>query len=201
MLPAPAGHLSAARRRYGTAMAPLPLPEGLADDVVRLRAFRESDAAAVFDACRDPLVRRFTLFPEPRHVGDTRAWIRGQAARRERGESLDLAVTAAGDDAPIGAVGLVRIAPEHRRAEAGYWIAPHARGRGRAAAALRLLSRWALAPPLDLVRVELQIDVENRGSQRTAQRAGFEREGVLRSYVEAKGRRWDVALYALVRGG
>lgn len=65
-------------------------------------------------------------------------------------------------------------------------------------ARLGLLTVWALAPPMQLRRVELLIDVANEASQRTAERAGYLREGVLHSYLEAKGRRWDVAIYARV---
>jgi ribosomal-protein-alanine N-acetyltransferase len=60
------------------------------------------------------------------------------------------------------------------------------------------VTAWALRPPLGLRRIELMIDVTNEPSQRTAERAGYRREGVLHSYMEMKGRRWDVAMYARV---
>jgi RimJ/RimL family protein N-acetyltransferase len=41
--------------------------------------------------------------------------------------------------------------------------------------------------------------VENDASQRVAERAGFTREGVLRSYREQKGRRYDHAVFSLLR--
>jgi [ribosomal protein S5]-alanine N-acetyltransferase len=163
--------------------------------------FEEGDAAAVFDACRDPLIRRFTTFPEATHEDEVREWIRSQAGQRERDEALDLAVTGARDGALLGAVGLGPFALEHRRAAAGYWLAPGARGRGFATAALRLLSDWAPSSPLSLARVELQMDVDNTASAQTAKRAGFEREGVLRSYLWAKDRRWDVVVYTRVGAG
>jgi RimJ/RimL family protein N-acetyltransferase len=107
-----------------------------------------------------------------------------------------MAICAAADDAFLGAVGIACLEAEHRRAEAGYWLVPEARGRGLAARALKLLTDWAFGPPLKLVRVGLSIDVGNVASQRTAERAGFAREGVLRSFAEVKGRRWDVAIYS-----
>ena len=116
------------------------------------------------------------------------------AARAWRGARH--ANCAAADGALLGAVGIACWDAEHRRAEAGYWLAPEARGHGFAARALELLTDWAFRPPLELVRVGLSIDVGNVASQRTAERAGFAREGVLRSFIEAKGRRWDVAIYS-----
>lgn len=179
----------------------LPLDFELADDHVRLRAFVPADAPAVYAACRDPKIRRFTSFPEAQDESETRAWIETQPSRRERGEGIDFGIVPAGELGVVGAVGLTAPAFEHRRAEIGYWIATGARRRGIATAAVRLLSAWALGPPLSLVRLSLPADVENTASRRTAESAGYKFEGVLRSYLYAKGRHWDVAMYALIAGG
>ena len=50
-----------------------------------------------------------------------------------------------------------------------------------------------------LHRLELLIEPWNTASVRTAERAGYEREGLLRSYLEIGGRRRDMLLYAVVR--
>jgi RimJ/RimL family protein N-acetyltransferase len=175
---------------------PLPLPEALGDDLVRLRPFQREDAAEVYEACLDPLIVRFTTFPTAQDVDAARGWILSQTGQRERGEALDMAICATANGALLGAVGLAGLDAEHRRAEAGYWLAPGARGHGFAARALALFADWAFGPPLELVRIGLSIDVDNVASQRTAECAGFAREGVLRSFIEAKGRRWDVAIYS-----
>jgi [ribosomal protein S5]-alanine N-acetyltransferase len=51
-----------------------------------------------------------------------------------------------------------------------------------------------------LHRVELYIEPWNAGSVKTAERARFEREGLLRSHQEIGGRRRDMLLYAAIRG-
>ena len=76
-------------------------------------------------------------------------------------------------------------------------VAPSARGRGLATAALRLVSRWALRD-LGVARVQLTTHLDNAASQRAAERAGFQREGVLRSWEELRGRRVDLVMYSLV---
>ena len=83
------------------------------------------------------------------------------------------------------------------RADAGYWLVPEARGEGRATRALRLASRWALSQP-GIERVQLWASGENAASQRVAARSGFQREGVLRSYAEANGRRVDAVFFSLL---
>jgi RimJ/RimL family protein N-acetyltransferase len=50
-----------------------------------------------------------------------------------------------------------------------------------------------------LHRIELYIEPWNTGSIGTAERAGYQREGLLRSHQEIGGRRRDMLLYASVR--
>ena len=66
-----------------------------------------------------------------------------------------------------------------------------------ASRALRLLSDWALGQA-GLGRVQVLAAVGNEPSQRTALRAGFEREGVLRGYLGYRGRREDVVIFGRV---
>jgi [ribosomal protein S5]-alanine N-acetyltransferase len=178
----------------------LPLHFQLADDVVRLRAITVDETLTVHRACIDPEIARFTLFPQPQHPSETRAWIESEAIRRERAAGIDFGIVPVGGVVVVGAIGLSSIDFNDRRAQIGYWVAAGARRRGFAAAALRLIGRWAFGPPLELVRLELMIDAENTASLRTAQRAGYACDAVLRSYMSAKGRRWDIALHSLIAG-
>ncbi|KAL4272839.1 hypothetical protein GQ457_13G025500 [Hibiscus cannabinus] len=49
-----------------------------------------------------------------------------------------------------------------------------------------------------LERLEALVDVENLGSQRVLEKAGFQREGVLRKYIFLKGRSRDVVMFSLL---
>ncbi len=82
--------------------------------------------------------------------------------------------------------------------EVGYWVKREARGRGVATRALGLVARWALVDK-ELGRFQLRADVANEASQRVAEKAGFVREGILRSALALKGERRDVIMYSLVR--
>ena len=96
-----------------------------------------------------------------------------------------------------GAIGL-RL-PAERVGDVGYWLASWARGRGVATRALRLLCAWAF-DSLDLARIQLHTLPDNDASQRVAERAGFRREGLLRSWTEMKGRRVDLVMFSLLPG-
>ena len=80
----------------------------------------------------------------------------------------------------------------------GISLAPAARGRGIGSRAQRLLVEHLFATT-DVTRIEASTDVDNVAEQRALEKAGFVREGVLRS---AQGRAdgvHDLVSYAIVR--
>ena len=105
------------------------------------------DAPALAAAWADPDVAAHTVVPPDASEAAARRWIEGEAVRRRRGLALDLVVAAAASprDAVLGEVGLAHLDPDGR-AEVGFWLAPAARGRGIATAAVRLVTAWALRP-------------------------------------------------------
>lgn len=148
-------------------------------------------------ACADPSVQRFTRIPAAYGEAHARAFIDGAPGRRERGESLELAVAGAGDDRLLGAIGLVMDRHDAGRAEVGYWVAPWARNRGIAGRALVLLSGWALDPG-GLARLDLHASVANAASIRVAERCGYVREGTLRKAWFRGPAREDLAVFSLL---
>lgn len=74
---------------------------------------------------------------------------------------------------------------------------PEARGSSWAAEALRLVSGWGFES-IGIQRIGLLVDLDNLASQRTAEKAGFTREGVLRSY-EHLPRRGRVDVWSFSR--
>jgi RimJ/RimL family protein N-acetyltransferase len=101
--------------------------------------------------------------------------------------------------AAAGQIGLWLRDLTEGRADTGYWVAPRFRGRGYVTAALIAISRWALS--LDGIhRLQLQVEPWNEGSWRAAERAGFVREGLLRSWQRVGPERRDMYLYSLLPG-
>ncbi len=168
------------------AASALPLDFQLANDLVRLRGMTAADARVVNQASVDPEIALFTRFDQPRDVRDTSAWIESQPTLRRRGQAIDFGILPVGGVVLIGSIGISQIQVEDRRAQIECWIGSRSRGRGFATAALRLLSDWAMGPPLDLVRLELAIDARNIAAGRAAERAGYELDAVLRSYTTSR---------------
>jgi RimJ/RimL family protein N-acetyltransferase len=183
-------------------MAELEFPKpALVDDVVLLRAWQAHDVPANVMGFADPRVQHFS-WPSTKAYSelDARAFYVSQERARRRGEELNFAFVEPLDaDAVLGGGSLYAIDLEQRRAAVGYWLAPHARGRGVATHALWLMSRWAF-DGLGVERLELTCSPDNERSQRVAARCGFVREGVLRSHMVFKGARRDTVMFSLLPG-
>lgn len=184
---------------YGCAMPQIPLPDPpLTDGVVKLRPWTEDDVPAIIAACRDPEIPRWTAIPTPYTELDAREYVSRAPRDRIAGLELGLAVVDAHGGELLGSVGLARFAWEDRKAEIGYWVAPHARRRSAGTRGTGLLARWGLAH-LGLARIELLVNPANDASQRLALAAGFKREGLLRAYRRRKGEPEDYVMFSLLR--
>jgi len=82
--------------------------------------------------------------------------------------------------------------------EIGYWLYPRARGHGIATKVARALAEYAFT--LGVQRVTAYVSVGNLASERVLERAGFTREGVLRSLPKAGGGRVDKTIFSLLPG-
>jgi RimJ/RimL family protein N-acetyltransferase len=162
---------------------------------VVLRPWRIEDVPAVTAACQDPEIARWLqLVPQPYTEADARFYIQDCMDAPEERKPFAITDTETGN--VIGSIDMRinRMATGH----IGYWLAAEARGRGLTTAALRALSRWAIED-LGLGRVELVTDPDNIASQRVAEKAGFQREGVLRSMlVNRDGSRRDGVMFSLL---
>jgi RimJ/RimL family protein N-acetyltransferase len=164
----------------------------LSDGVLVLRQWRADDLDALVHAIDDPEIGRWMpKIPHPYSTEAGAAYLARSAGREGR-----FAIVSADDGTLLGGISLVP--KQWGRAEIGYWIRADARGRGLATRALVLVSRWGLARGFR--RLQLHADVENPSSHRVAEKAGFRREGLLRSWIEHDGRECDHVLFALVRG-
>ena len=171
----------------------------MADEVVRLRRWRETDVPAQLKAFSDPVFERFSDWA-PQTEDDARAYLAQHEQARQAGQQIEFAVVEPHDDnVVLGGASLNNVNLEQGRAAIGYWLAPHARGRGVATHAVRLISRWAF-DELHLARLDLTCGPDNRASLGVAERCGFTREGVLRSHIAFKGTRRDTVVFSLLPG-
>ena len=170
----------------------------LSDGSVRLDPFTQSDADEAWAMVQDEDIKRFTYIPSDADESFVAPWIGRYEAGWEDGSRAGFAIRDAATGAYLGFVAIVRLDLEKLQGEVGYMLAPNARGRGAAAAAVALVTRWAL-DELALERLELRIDDANDASKRVAERAGYRLEGVLRSLAFKEGMRTDVGVWSRLR--
>jgi RimJ/RimL family protein N-acetyltransferase len=142
----------------------------------------------------DPEVLRYTRTP----AGVTEEWLRRWLTELDGHHRLGWAVVDA-HDAFLGYAVTGPIDHEGGEAELGYAVAPGARGRGVATAALLAMARWALAEA-GLSRVTALVSTANRASSAVARRAGFTFEGVLRSVHHRDDERVDLECWSMLPG-
>jgi ribosomal-protein-alanine N-acetyltransferase len=182
-------------REYGQ-MLPEQMPVIQSPPVV-LRAFRDRDAGLVQSVAGDALIPLITTVPVSGQLGDALSYIERQHERLPTGAGYSFAIADALTGEAVGQIGLWLKDLPAGRASTGYWVAGQFRRRGYVTAALAAISRWGLS--LDGVhRIELYAEPWNEGSWRAADRVGYRREGLLRSWQQVGAQRADMYMYSLL---
>ncbi|MFC1420225.1 GNAT family N-acetyltransferase [Streptacidiphilus cavernicola] len=135
-----------------------------------LREWTDEDLPAMPALFDDPDVARWTPLASPFDAEAARLYLERAREAREAGRRLQLVVTADGG-APLGEV-MLMLKDVDGEVEIGYAIGAAHRGRGLAAAGVRLLTELA-HDRLGADRVILRIDPDNAPSAAVARAAGF----------------------------
>ncbi|OMO80781.1 hypothetical protein CCACVL1_12759 [Corchorus capsularis] len=103
------------------------------------------------------------------------------------------------DNRPIGAISVTSNSGNDRcRGELGYVLASNYWGKGIVTRAVKMVADTIFEEWPHLERLEALVDVENVGSQKVLEKAGFSREGVLRKYCVLKGKSRDMVMFSLL---
>jgi RimJ/RimL family protein N-acetyltransferase len=154
-----------------------------------LRPFRPEDAEAVFRACQDEQIQRWTTVPSP-YPRESADWFVRSCGDFWAADNPTFACVDAGGGELLGAIDLQNCEAE-QGPMMGFWVAPDARRRGVAVTAVRRIAQWAF-DDLGLPRVRWAAYVGNIASRRVAEFAGFVMEGTARRATEQRGERRDV---------
>lgn len=144
-----------------------------------LRPWELADAPAVQDAFDVPDIRRWHL-RRIDSVAEAEEWTSSWGARWAGETDAGWAITR--EECVVGQISMRTIFLPAGQAQMSYWVVPAARGHAVASRACRAVSLWAFEA-VGFVRLYLTHSVQNEPSCRVAERSGFQREGVLRSYM------------------
>lgn len=170
----------------------------LADHGLRLRRIVDSDAASVHAAMNHPAMdTRWLRLPDPYTAADARTFVERTAQQEARaGTGLQLAITPEPSGPMLGSVALRLPGEQGVRAEIGYSVYPAGQGRGYAALASRIVTRWAFEHGLG--SVVIRCAVSNLASAKTALNAGFRYEGTARQSLPGANGPSDAATFARI---
>ena len=180
-------------------MTPISYPaDGIEFDGYCVRIPRPADLEQIAPAFLDPAVGGEAGLPRLDRKGLLAFHDNEMPTLIESGAMIPLLIEELATGRIVGGASIGHHEPTRQRVEIGYWLLEEARGRGIATKVARVLAEHVLANGIE--RVEAVVRVENVNSQRVMERAGFTREGVLRSLLRHEGRRCDAVLYSLLPG-
>ncbi|WP_456477186.1 GNAT family N-acetyltransferase [Oceanithermus sp.] len=182
------------------------LPRAIETPRLRLRPPTEDDLEPLFVLYSDPEVVRYLSFRPLRERGQVRAMLERFVRAWRQGEG-DLTLEGRTylyllERPATGVLGTLGVRKETYGYELSYALARAAWGHGYMPEAVRAVADGLLAR--GAWRVFATCHVENVGSQRTLEKAGFEREGRMRRYFifpNLGPEPADGYLYARVREG
>ncbi len=160
------------------------LPEQLVSERLLIRRPRQEDEGFVYDYFSDIEVVRFLSFKpltSPKQAAALlnrwlEAWREGRGAFSETHRSYLYIL----QDSSARQLGSLGVFASHYGYELSYALAREAWGHGYMPEAVRAVADWLLSH--GAWRVFATCHVENSGSQRTLEKAGFERECRMRRY-------------------
>lgn len=153
---------------------------------IRLRPWRDDDARRVREPDASSRLMVTDMQPTPAGYG---SWLLRRRERLARGQGVFWCIADVTTDEPLGHIQVHHLDVDFTRGngEIGYWLYPHARGRGVLGEAIELVRRHAFAPRdgggLGLHRLQAGTHIDNRASARVLRRAGFRMWGVERSVL------------------
>ncbi len=163
-----------------------------------LRPFSAADAPEVQRLAGDQMVASTTKnIPHPYEDGMAEAWIATHGPAFARGEAVSFAIERRVDGQLLGTIGLT-LAPQHGRAEMGYWLGVPYWNQGFATEAARAVVAYAFQT-LSLNKVYAQHLTRNPASGRVMQKVGMRHEGILRQHVLKWGVFEDLKTYSILR--
>jgi len=172
----------------------------LQDHNIVIRPFQPGDAQGVFDAIRESIA---DVTPWLRDLGSVQSvaeveiFIAAQTGNWANEIAYNFAITDLEGSAILGGCGLTQIHPNHRFANLYYWVRSSRTRQGIASRATRLAARFGLET-VGLQRIEIVVEVTNTASMRVAEKAGAQREGLLRNRINSRGAPRDAVMFSLI---
>lgn len=153
-------------------------PKSFSTPRLTLRPIKTVDAVAIFNSyAQDAEVTRYLTWRPHASIKDTESFV--QMCLHAQTSRTYMVVLKTNEDV-VGVFDLRT--PNETRVEFGFALARSYWGQGLMTEALNEVAAWALRQPL-IWRIGAVADIENIGSMRVMEKAGLQREGILRRWL------------------
>jgi ribosomal-protein-serine acetyltransferase len=165
-----------------------------------IRPYRINDIPLLYDAACESIEQVYPWLPwcHPGYALDeARSWVYYAIDAWAGAREYEFVIFQENEEAFVGGLGLNQIVTVYRMANLGYWVRSGQIGKGAATAATRLAMEFGFRR-LGLKRIEIVVAVENKSSQRVAEKVGAAREGILRNRLFMHDRSYDAVMYSVI---
>lgn len=169
---------------------------------VILRKYESNFAQLLFEAAFESRGGEFTRWMSWCHenyaVSESETFVESLEEKWRNGKVFGFAIFDAETNKFLGGIGLSQPNEIYKFYNLGYWVRVSRQNRGVASEAARILSKAAFED-LAINRIEILTAIENIPSQKTAEKSGATREGILRKRLVIDDRIHDAAIFSFVR--
>lgn len=163
-----------------------------------LRQVTKDDATSLLKYLSDKDVMKYVGLEPFKSVDDALDEIAWYASIYEKRTGIRWGITLKDQEEVIGSCGFLNMSSQHYRSEIGIELSKEHWGTGVAIEAFEAVIKYGF-DQLNLQRIEALIEPPNIPSQKLAERHGFIREGLLRSYEFTCGKFDDLYMYSLLK--
>lgn len=167
-----------------------------------LRKYEMDFAPLLFEAAKESSGGEFTRWMpwchETYSLAESKSFIEKSIENWKNEFEFDYAIFLGKTDKFVGGISLNLFNHERKSANLGYWVRVGSQHQGIAHTAAKTLAKTAFQDS-DLNRIEIAAAVGNYASQKTAEKSGATREGVLRQLLSIGGIFHDAVIFSFVR--
>jgi ribosomal-protein-serine acetyltransferase len=172
----------------------------LTDGNIIIHPCQPEDAAVICEGVQESMQEMLKWAPwcHPAYsISDCKLWLDSRDQMWSEGIEYDFVIFDAKDNTFLGGCAIDQINRKHNFANLGYWVRTSREGKGIATAAVKLISRLGFET-LGFTRLEIVAAVQNKASQRVAEKAGAVREGIHRNRHVVRDKIYDSVMFSLI---
>ncbi|MDD3646029.1 MAG: GNAT family N-acetyltransferase [Candidatus Gracilibacteria bacterium] len=164
--------------------------------MINIRLQKISDAKRFYEILNNPSFKYFNV--QPNSIEEEIEYLKGNEKRIK--DNIEYNYTILKDRDVIGAIG-VKIKPNSNFiGEIGYFLDEKYWGHGITSQAVKLIEEVCIHK-LNLTRLEIYMQLENKASEKVAIKNFYEKEGILKQFIKHKdSSKKDCYLYAKIVG-